>query len=118
MEDLDIRLKEKEALWIRVYFACGYNATEATRVVYEGTPVSCRVKGHKRLVKLAPIIIDIADRGFHRMANGVEFYLSDMERRVKEREALMDRAKRTRGSKRRRRLTEPLISSAKEGVNG
>ncbi len=93
MEDLEIRLTEKEALWIRVYFACGYNATEATRVVYGGTPLSCRVKGHKRLVKLAPVIYDIAERGFHKMANGVEFYLSDMERRVKERQALMERAK-------------------------
>ena len=116
MEDIeDIRLKEKEALWIRVYFASRWNATEATRVVYGGTSLSCRVKGHKRLVKLAPIICDIAERGFDKMANGVEFYLSDMERRVKEREALMDRAKRTRGSKRRQRLTEPLINSEKEG---
>ncbi len=45
------------------------------------------------MVKLAPVICDIAERGFDKMANGVEFYLSDMERRVKERQALMERAK-------------------------
>jgi hypothetical protein len=94
MEDIeDIRLKDKEALWIRVYFDSGFNATEATRVVYGGPPLSCRVKGHKRLAKLAPIICDIAGRGFDKMANGVEFYLSDMESKAKEREALMDRVK-------------------------
>ena len=41
--------------------------------------------------------------------------MSDMESKAKEREAMMDRVKRSRGSKRRRRLTEPLISSKKEG---
>ncbi len=110
MEDLDIGLKEKEVLWIRVYFASRWNATEATRVVYGGTPLSCRVKGHKRLVKLAPIICDIAERGFDKMANGVDLYLSDLERKVREREAFIERMGLSRGSKRSQRVN----SSAKE----
>lgn len=117
MEDLDIRLKEKELSWIRIYFQSGCNASEATRVVYGGTPLSCRVKGHKRLTRLTPVICDFFDRGFDKMDNGVDFYLSDLERKVKEREALLEKLKLTRGLKRSQRVTQPLISSAKEGEN-
>lgn len=61
MEDLDIRLKEKEQAWIRIYFEAHGNATEATRIVYGGTPISCMVKGH---------ISDnvIMERGFDKMS--------------------------------------------------
>ena len=105
MEDLDIRLKEKELSWIRVYFESGGNASEATRCVYGGTPLSCRVKGHKRLQRLLPVICDFFDRGFDKMDGGVDFYLSDMERKVKEREALMERMGRGSLKKRLKRLT-------------
>ena len=118
MEDLDIRLKEKELSWIRVYFASGFNASEATRCVYGGTPLSCRVKGHKRMIKLVPVICDIIDRGFDKMANGVDFYLEDLQRKAKEREDLMEKLKLTRGLKRLRGLTQPLLSSPREGENG
>ena len=118
MEDFDIRLKDKEKAWIRVYFESGGNASEATRAVYGGTPLSCRVKGHKRLTRLNPVICDFFERGFDQMANGVDLYLSDLERGVKEKQALTDRVKRTRGSKRSQRLTQAPLCSAKEGENG
>ena len=68
MEDLNLRLREKEASWIRVWFESGGNATEATRAVYGGTPISCCVKGHKRLRRLTPVIEWILDRGLDLMS--------------------------------------------------
>ena len=44
MEDLNIKLTDKEKAWLRVYFEANGNATEATRTVYGGSPISCRVK--------------------------------------------------------------------------
>jgi len=88
MQSLDRALTDKEMAWIREYFKAKFNATEATRRVYGGTPGSCRVKGHKRLKKLLPIIREICEREFHKMEyqgiNGLEFYLGDLERRVEE----------------------------------
>ena len=87
MQGLDRALtdKEKEKAWIREFFKVKFNATETTRRVYGGTPGSCRVKGHKRLKKLEPILREIHEREFHKMEyqriNGIEFYLADLERR-------------------------------------
>ena len=68
MERPDIRLRDKEIEWLKAYFQSGGNASEATRAVYGGTPLSCRVKGHKRLRRLTPVIDWILDRGLDRMS--------------------------------------------------
>ncbi len=90
MQALERRLTEEERAWIREFFEAKFNATEATRRVYGGTPGSCRVKGHKRLKKLEPIIKEICERKLHKMEyqgiNGIDFYLGDLERRCEEAE--------------------------------
>ena len=104
VERLNVRLTEKDKAWLRVYCATKGNATEATRVVCGGTPLSCRVKGYKRRTRLSPIIDDILDRGFHRMRcgdmTGVDFYLGNMEREAQEERAFWDEVRRMKGGKR------------------
>lgn len=64
-------------------FKIKFNATEATRRVYGGTPGACKVKGHKRLMKLEPLLKEIHEREFHEMEyqgiDGIDFYLGDLE---------------------------------------
>ena len=83
-----MEITEKEVEWIREFFKAKFNATEAARRVYGGTPGSCRVKGHKKLKKLEPILKDIYEKEFHKMSyqdvSGVDFYLGDLERRREE----------------------------------
>lgn len=90
MEGFNRKLKGKEVSWIKIYFQSGGNASEATRYVYGGTPLSCRVKGHKLHRRLQPVINDIVGRGFDQMktedTTGVDFYLEDRDRRLKESE--------------------------------
>ena len=50
------RLTEREWQWLWGYTRRGSNASQAARVVYGGTPISVRVKGHKKKVKLKPIL--------------------------------------------------------------
>ena len=104
VERLNVRLTEKDKAWLRVYCATKGNATEATRVVCGGTPLSCRVKGYKRRTRLSPIIDDILGRGFHRMRygemTGVDFYLGNMEREAEEEKAFWDEVRRMKGGKR------------------
>lgn len=88
MQSLDRELTDKEMAWIREFFKAKFNATEATRRVYGGTPGSCRVKGHKKAKKIEPILREMYERDFHKMEyqgiSGVEFYLGDLERRYEE----------------------------------
>ena len=104
VERLSVRLTEKDRAWLRVYCQTKGNATEATRVVCGGTPLSCRVKGYKRRTRLSPIIDDILGRGFHRMRygemTGVDFYLGNMERMAEEEKAFWDEVRRMKGGKR------------------
>ncbi len=90
MESLESRLTEKERAWVKEYFKSEGNATEATRRAYGGTPGACRVKGHKKLKKFAPILHEIEEREFHEMQyhgmSGIDFYLGDMERRFEKSE--------------------------------
>ena len=91
MPCFDKQLTEKEVAWIREFFKAKFNATEAARRVYRGTPGSCRVKGHKKLRKLEPILKDIYEKGLHKMSyqdiSGVDFYLGDLERRQRRRKS-------------------------------
>lgn len=84
MYSLEKKLTEREKAWIREYYKAEGNATEATRRVYGGTPGSCRVKGHKKLMKFEPILSEIEEREFDKMEyqeiSGIEFYLGCLER--------------------------------------
>jgi hypothetical protein len=52
-----IQLTEREWRWLWEYVRQGCsNASQAARVVYGGTPISVRVKGHKKKVKLKSIL--------------------------------------------------------------
>ena len=48
------RLTEREWTWLWEYTRTGSNASQAARVAYGGTPISVRVKGQKKKVKLKP----------------------------------------------------------------
>jgi hypothetical protein len=47
--------EEWQWFWEYVHQDCS-NASQAARIVYGGTPISVRVKGHKKKVKLKPLI--------------------------------------------------------------
>ena len=51
-----IQLTDREWKWLWEYTRTGSNASQAARIVYGGTPISIRVKGHKKKVKLKPIL--------------------------------------------------------------
>ena len=93
MKNLKGKFTEREKKWIKVYFEADRNATEATRVVYGGTPGSCRVKGHKKKIKLKPILQEIATGGFYTMeyngVTGIDFYLGNLEREENEQRAFI-----------------------------
>lgn len=101
MQGLDRELTDKEKAWIREFFKAEFNATETTRRVYGGTPGSCRVKGHKRLKKLEPILSDIYNKGLHKMEyqgiNGIDFYLGDLEQKERRWKELMDKVLSNKG---------------------
>ena len=50
------RLTEKELAWLFEYVRSMENASQAARIAYGGTPISVRVKGHNKKVKLKPIL--------------------------------------------------------------
>ena len=50
------QLTEKELAWLFEYVRSMENASQAARVAYGGTPISVRVKGHNKKVKLKPIL--------------------------------------------------------------
>jgi hypothetical protein len=50
------RLTEREWKWLWEYTRTGSNASQAARIAYGGTPISVRVKGHKKKVKLKPFL--------------------------------------------------------------
>ena len=49
-------LTDQEWEWLWEYTRTCSNASRAARVVYGGTPISVRVKGYKKKVKLKPIL--------------------------------------------------------------
>jgi hypothetical protein len=55
-------LTEREWQWLWEFTRTGSNASQAARIVYGGTPISVRVKGHKKKVKLKPILDRILDK--------------------------------------------------------
>ena len=55
------RLTEREWTWLWEFTRTGSNASQAAKVAYGGTPISVRVKGHNKKVKLKPFL-DRVDR--------------------------------------------------------
>ena len=51
-----IQLTDREWKWLWEFTRTGSNASQAARIVYGGTPISVRVKGHGKKVKLKPIL--------------------------------------------------------------
>ena len=57
-----MQLTEREWTWLWVYSRTCSNASQAARVAYGGTPISVRVKGHKKKVKVKPILEKVSAR--------------------------------------------------------
>ena len=51
-----MQLTDREWKWLWEYTRTGSNASQAARIAYGGTPISVRVKGYKKKVKLKPIL--------------------------------------------------------------
>jgi len=51
-----VQLTDREWKWLWEYTRTGSNASQAARIAYGGTPISVRVKGYKKKVKLKPIL--------------------------------------------------------------
>jgi hypothetical protein len=85
------RLTEKELAWLFEYVQSMENASEAARVVYGGTPISVRVKGHKKKVKLKPILDKIykiwedgfLKKGVDEIECEVDAYLKGLKKRAR-----------------------------------
>ena len=89
-----IQLTEREWKWLWEYTRLGSNASQAARMVYGGTPISVRVKGHKKKVKLRPFLdrIDrIRDQLLLRKSDGQAKKANQIER---EQDAYLKRLKR------------------------
>ncbi len=94
-----VQLTDREWKWLWEFTRTGSNASQAARKVYGGTPISVRVKGHKKKVKLKPILdrIDkIWDGLLERSPDGwewkktsdevdgeVDAYLNRLKRRIR-----------------------------------
>ena len=50
------QLTDREWKWLWEYTRTGSNASQAAKIAYGGTPISVRVKGHKKKLKLKPIL--------------------------------------------------------------
>jgi len=55
-------LTDRELKWLWEYTRTDSNASQAAKIAYGGTPISVRVKGHKKKVKLKPILDKISDK--------------------------------------------------------
>ena len=81
-------MTEREWRWLWEYTRTGSNASQAARIVYEGTPISVRVKGHNKKVKLKPILDKISDKwndltkDVDQIEREVDIYLRRLKRRT------------------------------------
>ncbi len=73
----------------REFTRTGSNASQAARVAYGGTSTSVRVKGHKKKVKLKPILDRISDKwndltkDVDQIEREVDAYLRRLRRRMR-----------------------------------
>jgi hypothetical protein len=84
-----MQLTDREWKWLWEYTRTGSNASQAARIAYGGTPISVRVKGHKK-VKLKPIsdkIDKILDqflvKEISQIEREVDAYLKRLKRRIR-----------------------------------
>ena len=82
------QLTDREWKWLWEYTRTCSNASRAARVVYGGTPISVRVKGHRKKVKLKPILDKISDKwsdltkDIDQIEREVDAYLKRLRRRT------------------------------------
>ena len=83
-----IQLTDREWKWLWEYTRTGSNASQAARIAYGGTPISVRVKGYKKKVKLKPILDRIDKiwdqflvKEISQIEREVDTYLKRLERR-------------------------------------
>ncbi len=83
-----VRIKPGEREWIKEYFKKGKNVTEATRIIYGGSPLSCKIRGNNKVKRLKTILKEIEDRNLNNMEcqgiSGIDFYLGNLERENKQ----------------------------------
>ena len=83
-------MTDREWKWLWEYARTCSNASRAARVVYGGTPISVRVKGHRKKVKLKPILDKISDKwndltkDIDQIEREVDAYLKRLKRRTSE----------------------------------
>jgi len=83
------QLTDREWKWLWEYTRTGSNASQAARVAYGGTPISVRVKGHKKKLKLKPILDKIDKiwdqflvKEIDQIEREVDSYLKRLKRRT------------------------------------
>ena len=84
-----MQLTDREWKWLWEYTRTGSNASQAARVAYGGTPISVRVKGHKKKLKLKPILDKIDKiwdqflvKEIDQIEREVDSYLKRLKRRT------------------------------------
>jgi hypothetical protein len=84
-----VQLTDREWKWLWEYTRTGSNASQAARIAYGGTPISVRVKGHKKKVKLKTILDRISDKwndltkDIDQIEREVDAYLKRLKRRIR-----------------------------------
>ena len=84
-----MQLTDREWKWLWEYTRTGSNASQAARIAYGGTPISVRVKGHKKKVKLKPILDKVLDKwndltkDVDQIEREVDAYLKRLKRRTR-----------------------------------
>ncbi|MEI9476592.1 MAG: hypothetical protein WCO26_08460 [Deltaproteobacteria bacterium] len=85
------QLTDREWTWLWEYTRTGTNPSQAARVAYGGAPISVRVNGHKKKVKLKPFL-DKVDRiwdqflvkEIDQIEREVDAYLKRLKRRTRQ----------------------------------
>ena len=81
-------MTEREWRWLWEYTRTGNNASQAARIVYGGTPILVRVKGHKKKVKLKPFLDKISGKwndltkDVDQIEREVDVYLRRLRRKI------------------------------------
>jgi len=71
------------------YTRAGSNASQVAKIAYGGTPISVRVKGHKKKVKLKLILDKVSDKwndmtkNIDQIEREVDAYLNRLKRRIR-----------------------------------
>ena len=83
------QLTDREWKWLWEYTRTGSNASQAARIAYGGTPISVRVKGRKKKIKLKPILDKILNKwndltkDVDQIEREMDAYLKRLKRRTR-----------------------------------